>query len=123
MSISSERAQSADQLARDQRECEAEVQTVTRNVATAGKALVMVAGGAVAGVIVGGVLGLGAGLAGDSLGPHPEKQILLAAFVGSVIGAVVGAIVSPKEVVTEERDARAKEFRRCMEERGYSVGP
>jgi len=123
VSISPEHAQSAEQLARDQSECEAEVQTVSRNVATAGKALVMVAGGAVAGVIVGGVLGLGAGLTGDSVGSHPEKQILLAAFVGSAVGAVAGAILLPKKVVEDERDARAKEFQRCMEERGYSVAP
>jgi hypothetical protein len=49
VSISPEHAQSAEQLARDQRDGEAEVQAASRNVATAGKAFVMSATGAVAG--------------------------------------------------------------------------
>ncbi len=68
VSISPEHAQSAEQLARDQRDCETEVQTASRNVATAGKAFVMSATGAVAGAIVGAGVGLGMGLSGDNWG-------------------------------------------------------
>jgi outer membrane lipoprotein SlyB len=67
VSISPEHAQSA-QLARDQRDCEAEVQRASRNVATAGTAPVMSATGAVAGAIVGAGVGLGIGLSGDDWG-------------------------------------------------------
>jgi hypothetical protein len=124
LTIVPEKGQDAEQVARDQRECEAEMQEGIRYAAMAGKALGMSAIGTVVGGVAGAIVGLGVGVGLATTPPidrHPEVIVVGAAFGFAAVGAVAGAVLGPKKAVADERDVMAKAFQRCMEERGYTV--
>ena len=119
--MSREENQSAEQAAQDQRDCEEKIYTSGRYLSMVGKAV----GGGLIGPIVGGVVGAGFGVViafkglGESNDPHPERTLGLAAAIGAAVGVVAGAVVVPSKAVQEEREGMARDFKRCMEERGY----
>lgn len=116
--------QSAEQLARDQRECEAEAQKASGYVKMAGKAFV----GSLVGPLVGGAIGGAAGLViglsllASSATDRPLQFLAVIAAGGIAAGAVVGAFMGPKEGVKQEQEAVTHAFEQCMRDRGYIVG-
>ena len=125
LTVIPERDQDAEQVARDQRACEEG--TAGRYTMMTGKALGLGAAGAAVGAVSGAVLGLGVGLYLEALGGgstsfHPWTEVIGVAAIGAAIGALIGAFAGPRKAVQEEQEAVAREFARCMQERGYTVG-
>jgi uncharacterized protein YcfJ len=119
-----EKNQGPEQLAQDQRECEAETRNASSYARMVGKAFVGSLVGPIVGLVVGGAAGLAVAVASlkDTPTNRPLQDLGISVGVGAGVGAVVGAIVGPKAGVKEEQHAMAESFRRCMRDRGYTVG-
>ncbi len=122
------RGQDREQVARDQWECEEEARRATDSrviEAALATKLQWAVGGALLGALIGA-----AGMCSDNGTCRDTRDSALAigllAGLGAAVGIIVGTVKSVEVGVAEAREERERlreAYARCMEDRGYTVGP